>query len=233
MKTIGLLGGMSWESTIPYYQTINRIVGERLGGFHSAKILLYSVDFHEIEQLQRTGRWTESGEILSQAAGILEAGGADFIVLCTNTMHKVASQIEAALSVPLLHIGDATAERIKSSGLARVGLLGTRFTMEDSFYRDRLEQGHGLEVLVPPEPDRALIHRVIYEELCHGRLLDASRSEFRRIASDLVDRGAGGVILGCTEIALLLHPSDATVPLLDTGAIHAEKAAHHALEVAT
>jgi len=230
MKTIGLLGGMSWESTVPYYQTINRVVGERLGGLHSAKILLYSVEFQEIEQMQHAGRWDETGEILADSARTLESGGADFLVLCTNTMHKVAPQIEAAISIPLLHIADATAEAISSAGLNRIGLLGTRFTMEEDFYRGRLEQKHGLEVLVPEQSDREVIHRVIYGELCRGQILDPSRAEYQRIVADLVGRGCEGIILGCTEIGLLLAPSDAPVPLFDTAEIHATTAALYALE---
>ena len=229
MKTIGLLGGMSWESTVPYYQTINRVVGERLGGLHSAEILLYSVDFHEIEQLQHAGRWEESGELLSNAARALQSAGAEFLVLCTNTMHRVAPQIESKVSIPLLHIADATAESISSAGLTQVGLLGTRFTMELEFYRGRLEERHGLKVLVPPERDRESVHRIIFEELCRGQIQEASRSECRRVVSGLIANGCEGVVLGCTEIGLLLRPSDAPVPLFDTAKIHAEKAALYAL----
>ena len=235
MKTIGLLGGMSWESTASYYQTINRVVGERLGGLHSAKVLLYSVDFHDVNQLQHAGRWAESGELLSNAARALQSAGSEFLVLCTNTMHRVAPQIEASVSIPLLHIADATAESISSAGLTRVGLLGTRFTMEQEFYRGLLEERHGLKVIVPSEPDRESVHRIIFEELCRGQILEASRSEYRRVISSLVARGCDGVVLGCTEIGLLLRPSDAPVPLFDTAEIHAEKAAFSALgeEVAT
>jgi aspartate racemase len=229
VKTIGLIGGMSWESTVPYYQTINRVVGERLGGLHSAKLVLYSVDFHEIEQLQHGGRWTESGDRLAEAARAVRRGGADFIVLCTNTMHKVAAQIEAAVDVPLLHIADATAERVKAAGLARIGLLGTTFTMEEDFYRGRLEDRHRLTVLTPPADQRALVHRVIYGELCLGNIVDGSRRAFQQVVSDLVARQAEGVILGCTEIGLLLRPEDAPVPVFDTATIHAEAAAHYAL----
>ena len=229
MKTIGLIGGMSWESTVPYYRTINRVIGERLGGLHSAKLVLYSVDFHEIEHLQREGRWAESGDILAEAAGAVRRGGADFIVLCTNTMHKVAAQIEAAVDVPLLHIADATAERVKAAGLARIGLLGTKFTMEEDFYRGRLEDRHGLTVLTPPPDQRARVHGVIYKELCLGDVLDGSRRAFQQVVNDLVARQAEGVILGCTEIGLLLRPEDAPVPVFDTATIHAEAAAHYAL----
>jgi len=229
VKTIGLLGGMSWESTVAYYQTINRVVGKHLGGLHSAKILLYSVDFHDVEQLQHAGRWAESGELLSNAARGLQSAGAEFLVLCTNTMHKVAPQIESSVSIPLLHIADATAESISSAGLTQIGLLGTRFTMEQEFYRGRLEERHGLKVVVPSERDRESVHRIIYEELCRGQILETSRSEYRRIVSDLVSRGCDGVVLGCTEIGLLLRPSDAPVPLFDTAEIHAERAAFYAL----
>ena len=230
MKTIGLIGGMSWESTVPYYQVINRVVGERLGSLHSAKIALYSVDFHEIEQLQHAARWAESGAILADAARAVRRAGADFLVLCTNTMHKVAPQIEAAVDIPLLHIADATAARVTAAGMRTVGLLGTRFTMEQDFYRGRLEERHGLEVLTPPAEDRDLVHRVIYGELCLGQVLDGSRAAFRDVVAGLVTRGAQGVILGCTEIGLLLRPEDAPVPLFDTAKIHAEAAAVYALE---
>ncbi|MFO7692127.1 MAG: aspartate/glutamate racemase family protein [Vicinamibacterales bacterium] len=229
MKTIGLIGGMSWESTVPYYQTINRVVSRRLGGLHSAKVVLYSVDFDEIEKLQHAGKWDESGEILADAARAVRRAGADFIVLCTNTMHKVAPQIEAAVDVPLLHIADATADRVKAAGLSRIGLLGTRFTMEEDFYRGRLESRHGLEVLTPPAGQRALVHGVIYNELCLGNVRDDSRSGFQQVVADLVARDAQGVILGCTEIGLLLRQEDAQVPLFDTAAIHAEAAAEFAL----
>ena len=229
MKTIGLIGGMSWESTVPYYQTINRLIGARLGGLHSARIVLFSVDFHEIEQLQHADRWTEAAEILARAARALERAGADFLVLCTNTMHRVAPEITRAVSLPLLHIADATAERIKAARLERVGLIATRFTMEQDFYRGRLEHAHGLQVLVPPAADREIVHRVIYDELCRGIVREESRAEFRRIVADLVRAGAGGVILGCTEIGLLFRSADASVPVFDTTEIHAEAAATYAL----
>jgi aspartate racemase len=229
MKTIGLVGGMSWESTVPYYQTINRVIGERLGALHSAKIALYSVDFHEIEQLQHAGKWEASGEILADAARAVRRAGADFIVLCTNTMHKVAPQIEAAVDIPLLHIADATAARVSAAGLGRVGLLGTRFTMEEDFYRGRLESRHGLTVLTPPAGQRALVHGVIYGELCLGKVRGEARQAFQQVVNALVARGAQGVILGCTEIGLLLRQEDASVPLFDTATIHAEAAAAFAL----
>jgi aspartate racemase len=229
MKTVGLLGGMSWQSTVSYYETINRLTAERLGGLHSAQIVLYSVDFQPLEELQHQGRWREAGERLAEAARALERAGADFLVLCTNTMHKVAPQIEEAVRMPLLHIADATAERVRAGGLLRVGLLGTRFTMEQEFYCGRLRERHGLDVLVPPEAQRDRVHRVIYEELCLGTVREASRSAYLEVVADLVGRGAQGIILGCTEIGLLLRPGDAAVPLFDTTEIHAEAAVRYAL----
>ena len=229
MKTIGLIGGMSWESTVPYYRIINETVRERLGGFHSAKLVLYSVDFHEIEILQHSGDWDEAGRMLAQAARSLEAAGADFLVLCTNTMHKVANSIESAVSIPLFHIADPTAHEIKQAGLKKVGLLGTRFTMEQDFYRGRLRDQHHLDVLIPDDADRGVVHKIIYDELCMGLVRDASRAEYRRIIQRLVDQGAQGVILGCTEISMLVGQSDSPVPLFDTTAIHARKAAEWAL----
>jgi aspartate racemase len=229
MKTIGLLGGMSWESTVLYYQTINRVVGARLGGLHSARIVLYSVDFHDIEQRQHSGRWDEAAGILVNAARALQRADAEFLVLCTNTMHKVAPQIEKAVPLPLLHIADPTAEHIKAAGPRRVGLLATRFTMEDDFYRGRLQDRHGLDVMVPSDGDRAIVHRVIYDELCVGVIDDGSRDEYRRIMRALADRGAEGILLGCTEIDLLVGPPDAPVPLYDTTRLHAERAVELAL----
>ena len=229
MRTLGLLGGMSWESTLPYYRILNERVRERLGGLHSAQLLMYSVDFAPIEDMQRGGDWEAAGELLAQAAARLVGAGADAIVICTNTMHLVASQVEAAAGVPLLHIADATAQRIRAAGLARVGLLGTRFTMEQPFYRERLEQA-GLQVLLPDAPARERIHAVIYDELCRGRIEAASRDAYRAIITDLVARGAQAVILGCTEIGLLVGDDDAAVPLFDTARIHAEAAADWALD---
>ncbi len=229
MKTIGLLGGMSWESTVPYYRIINRTVAERLGGLHSAKIVLASVDFDEIEQLQHAGRWDEAGAVLAEEAAKLERAGADFLVLCTNTMHKVAPAIEANVKIPLLHIADPTARAIAGRKMRVVGLLGTRFTMQEPFYRSRLEQMHGLKVLVPPAPDQARVHDVIYEELCRGTIVDASQLEYLRIIADLAARGAEAVILGCTEISLLVGEDDTPVPLFDTTQIHARAAALAAL----
>jgi aspartate racemase len=230
MKTLGLLGGMTCESTVPYYRIINRCINERLGGQHSAKLWMYSVDFEEIESLQRAGDWEAAGAILAEAAAGLERAGAELLVLCTNTMHKVAPAIEARVSIPLLHIADATAEAIKAQGLARIALLGTRYTMEQDFYRARLERRHGLEVLVPPAEDREEVHRVIFEEISFGRILEPSRAAYRRIISDLAGRGAQGVILGCTEIGLLVRPEDAPIPVFDTTELHARAAARRILE---
>ena len=230
MKTIGLIGGMSWESTVLYYRLINETVAARLGGLHSARLVLYSVDFHDIERLQHAGDWAAAGELLAEAARSLQAAGADVLVLCTNTMHKVAPQIEAAVNIPLFHIADPTAAEIRAAGHTRVGLIGTRFTMEQGFYRDRLTERHGLQVLVPEAGDREIVHRVIYEELCLGKIVPASRAEYRRVMARLVERGAKAIILGCTEIGLLVDASDATVPLFDTTGIHARKAAELALE---
>ena len=229
MRTIGLLGGMSWESTIPYYREINRYVAERLGGFHSARIAMWSVDFHRLEALASAGEWEEIGRTLADRARRLEHAGADFIVLCTNTMHKVAPEIESAVDVPLLHIADAIGEAVRESGIRTVGLLGTRFTMAEPFYRERLAMRHGLEVLVPTEEQREVVDRVIFDELVRGEMLANSREAYVEIIDDLVARGAGGVILGCTEIGLLVGPEDATVPLFDSATIHARRAAELAL----
>ena len=230
MRTIGLIGGMSWESTVPYYRQINEAIKERLGGLHSAKLVLYSVDFHEIERLQHSGDWDAAGRVLADAARALEAAGADFLVLCTNTMHKVAQAIEVAASIPLLHIADPTAAQIKQAGHGIVGLLGTRFTMEQAFYRERLHERHGLRVVVADTRDREIVHRVIYEELCLGVVKVESRAEYQRILRGLASQGAQAVILGCTEISLLVSQQDSAVPLFDTAAIHARAAAEMALE---
>ena len=229
MKTIGLIGGMSWESTIPYYRIINETVKQRLGGLHSARIVMVSVDFHDIEILQRDGRWDAAGALLAHAARSLEAAGADFLVLATNTMHKVAGDITAAVSIPLLHIADPTADAIKAGGYSTIGLIGTRFTMEQAFYRDRLETRHGLRVLVPDAADRDLVHRVIYDELCLGVIKPASRDAYRAVMQRLVAQGAQALVLGCTEVSLLVGPDDAGVPLFDTTALHAVAAAETAL----
>jgi len=232
MKTIGLLGGMSWESTLEYYRIINQEVQARLGGLHSARCLLYSVDFAEIEALQHQGQWAQSGAVLAEAARCLERGGADFVVLCTNTMHKVADTIQAGIGIPLLHIADATAENIKAAGVSRVGLLGTRFTMEQDFYRGRLEQVHGLDVVVPEPQAREIVHRVIYDELCRGMIRDSSRAAYRGIIGELGKKGARGIIAGCTEIELLVRDEDSPVPLFPTTRIHAVAAVALALQVA-
>lgn len=229
MRTLGLIGGMSWESTIPYYRHINERVRERLGGLHSARLVLYSVDFAEIERLQMQGDWDEAGCRLGAAAAALARAGAEALVICTNTMHKVAAAVEAGGGLPLLHIADATAARIRAAGLARIGLLGTRFTMEQDFYRARLES-HGIAVLVPEADARATVHRVIYEELCLGVVRDDSRERYREVMADLVRRGAEGIILGCTEIGLLVGDADTTVPTFDTARIHAQAAADWALD---
>ncbi|MGI5526579.1 aspartate/glutamate racemase family protein [Streptomyces syringium] len=228
MRTIGLIGGMSWESTAEYYRILNERTRERLGGLHSARCVLHSVDFAEIEQLQVQGRWAEAGELLAAAARSLEAAGADLLLICTNTMHKVADSVEAAVSIPLLHLADATAAAVRAAGLRRVGLLGTAFTMEQDFYRGRLAAG-GLDVRVPDAEGRALVHRVIYEELCLGIVRDASRAAYRRVVEDLVAEGAEGVILGCTEIELLIGPEDSPVPVFPTARLHAEAAVDAAL----
>ncbi len=230
MNTIGMLGGMSWESTAVYYTLINERVREKAGGLHSAKICLYSVDFDEIEKLQRAGDWEATADLLSEAAQKVEAAGAEFLLICTNTMHIVAPQIERTLSIPLLHIADATAEALKAGGIARVGLLGTRFTMEQDFYKGRLEERHRLEVIVPDDDEREIVHRVIYDELCLGRIIDASRDKYLAIIASLRSRGAEAVILGCTEIALLVQQHHTDVPPFDTTAIHASKAVDLALE---
>ena len=229
MKTIGLLGGMSWESTLGYYRAINEGIKTELGGLHSAKIAMVSVDFEPIEQLQHAGDWDGTARILCAAAQRIEAVGADFLLICTNTMHRVAPEIEAAISIPLLHIADATAEALKSEGVASVGLLGTAFTMEQAFYKGRLEDWFGLRVLVPNEQDRQLVHRVIYEELCMGQTRTASKAEYLRIIDALAADGAEAVILGCTEIGMLVSQADTRVRLLDTTAIHAAKAVEHAI----
>lgn len=225
LRTLGLLGGMSWESTVPYYRLINQTVRERLGGLHSAQLLLYSVDFAQVERLQHAGDWDAAGALLGRAARALRDGGAQLLVICTNTMHKVADAVEQAAQLPLLHIADPTGEAIRAAGLTRIGLLGTRFTMEQDFYRQRLIERHGLEVLVPEPDERDFVHRVIYDELCVGRIRDASREGYRRIVEGLAARGAQGAILGCTEIGLLLGADDVELPLFDTTALHARAAA--------
>ena len=230
MKTIGLLGGMSWESSIEYYRIINQTVSQRLGGLHSAQSLMYSVDFAEIEALQHAGQWQAATRMMIEAARRLERGGADFVVICTNTMHKMADEVQAALAIPLLHIADATAAAIQAQGLGTIGLLGTRFTMEEAFYKGRLVEKHGLEVLIPEEAEREVIHQVIYDELVLGKVDPASRASYLSIIAALHERGAQGIILGCTEIGLLIRPEDVALPVFDTTLIHAHAAVEYALK---
>lgn len=224
MKTIGLIGGMSWESTVTYYQIINETIKKELGGLHSAKILLYSVDFAEIEECQASGDWVRSAALLSEAAMNLEKAGADFIVICTNTMHKVVPQIQKQIGVPIIHIADATADVLIEKGIKKVALLGTKYTMTQDFYKDRLIS-RGITVLIPDEKDVELVNKVIYEELCLGVISDASRAEYQRIISSMKTREAEGVILGCTEIGLLISQANSVLPVFDTTQIHAQKAA--------
>jgi aspartate racemase len=228
MLTIGLLGGMSWESSAEYYRLANELVRERLGGLHSARCLLYSVDFADIEAMQVSGRWDEAAQALASGAKALEAGGADLLLLCTNTMHKVADQVERAVDIPFLHLADATAAAVRAAAVSTVGLLGTGFTMEQDFYRDRLAT-HGLTVLVPEKVDRDVVHRVIYDELCVGIVDPESRHAFQQVMSRLVDRGAQGMILGCTEIELLVGTEDTSVPVFPTTRLHVEAAVDRAL----
>ncbi|MCA0894023.1 aspartate/glutamate racemase family protein [Microbulbifer agarilyticus] len=229
MKTIGMLGGMSWESTASYYKAINEGVKESLGGLHSAKIVLYSVDFDEIEKLQHQGRWDETANILADAARSVEAAGAEFLLICTNTMHKVAGEVEAAISIPLVHIADATAQQLVADGVKSVGLLGTQFTMEQEFYKSRLTEQYGINVIIPAQDERDTVHDVIYSELCLGIINDESRAKYIGVIRHLAEQGAEAVILGCTEIALLIDQSDTSVPLYDTTKIHAAKAVNLAV----
>ncbi|MEE1657405.1 aspartate/glutamate racemase family protein [Microvirga sp. CF3062] len=229
MRTIGLIGGMSWESSAEYYRIINQETNRRLGGVHSARCLMFSVDFEEIKRLQHEGDWERLNEAMKDAALRLERGGADFIVLCTNTMHRLTEAISSAVSIPLLHIADPTAERIKASGFERVGLLGTAFTMEQNFYKGRLQQRHGLDVIVPDEDDRRIVHEIIYKELVLGQIRPESRQAYREVIARLIERGAQCIILGCTEIMLLVSEEDSAVPLFDTTTIHAVAAVDEAL----
>jgi aspartate racemase len=229
MKTIGLIGGMSWESTSLYYSAINQGVKSELGGLHSAKICLYSVDFHEIEQLQHQGKWAETADILAKAAQAVEAGGADVFLICTNTMHKVADEIQAAVNIPMIHIADATAKDLLAGGLTKVGLLGTAFTMQQGFYKGRLTQEFGIEVVVPNAEQQIMVHEVIYQELCLGDINLDSKQKYLDVIQDLYNQGAQAVILGCTEITLLVQQKDTQVPLYDTTAIHAQSAVAVAL----
>jgi len=230
LKTLGLIGGMSWESTALYYRLINEGVRNRLGGLHSARIVLNSLDFAQVEQLQSDDRWDEAGELLAEATRSLSAAGAAGVVLCTNTMHKVAPAIERATSLPFLHIADATAAAIRLAGVERVGLLGTRFTMEEDFYRDRLAQRHGIQVVVPSEPHRGQVHRIIYDELCRGQVREPSRAIYAEVMQDLVRRGAQGIIFGCTEITMLMGDCTGDVPVFDTTTLHAAAAVDFALD---
>lgn len=230
MKTIGLIGGMSWESTQFYYRHINEAVKKRLGGLHSAQLLLYSVDFDPIEKLQHAGDWDAAAEIISAAARSLEAGGADFFLICTNTMHRVAETAAQSVDIPLLHIADATAEVLKAEQINRIGLLGTAFTMEQAFYRDRLTELHGIEVVLPDAEDRKLVHDIIYQELCLGEVKPASRGKYLQIIDKLALQGAEGVILGCTEICMLVGQAHTPVRLFDTTVIHANEAVNAAID---
>ena len=229
MKTIGLLGGMSWESTVGYYRSINEGVRNALGSLHSAKIAMVSVDFDPIAELQHEGNWEETGRLLAEAARSIQAAGADFLLICTNTMHKVAPQIEEAIDIPILHIADATADVLLQKGIKTVGLLGTAFTMEQDFYKVRLADKHGIKVVVPNDEERSIVQDLIYQELCLGKQTADSRAEYVRIIDELASQGAEAVILGCTEIGMLVSQSDTDVPLLDTTAIHAEKAVEAAI----
>jgi aspartate racemase len=230
MKQIGMIGGMSWESSLEYYRIVNQGINDRLGGVHSAKCLMLSVDFAKIEELQRKGDWQTATRAMVDAAQALERGGAEFIVICTNTMHKMAEDVANSVHIPLLHIADATAEVIKRQGLKKIGLLGTRFTMEEGFYKDRLTDLFGLEVITPTSADREIVHRVIYEELVLGRINLHSQQEYLRIIAELASRGAEGIILGCTEIGLLVKQADCAIPLFDTTLIHANAAVEYALK---
>ena len=229
MKVIGLIGGMSWESTAEYYRIINETVKERLGGHHSAKILLYSVNFSELVELQQDGRWQEATEFICEAARRVELGGADCILICTNTMHKMAAEVQRAVVIPLLHIADATAMEIKKKGIGQVALLGTKYTMEEEFYKGRLRMKYGFEVLIPPEEDRNIVNQIIYDELCLGKIEEESKRHFVRIINSLRERGGEGVILGCTEISLLIKDKDSPLELFDTTTIHARAAVDFAL----
>ncbi len=230
MKTIGLIGGMSWESSLEYYRIINETVKKKLGGFHSAKCLMYSVDFEEVEKLQRQGKWDEATALMIDAAQRVKKGGADFVVICTNTMHKMAEEVQSSINIPLLHLADVTAERIKAQGLKKVGLLGTKFTMEEDFYKGRLIKKHGLEVMIPDDEEREAIHNILYNELCMGEIKKISKDKFKKIIDNLVLKGAEGIILGCTEIPLLIDKEDYEIPLFDTTRIHAEEAVEYALQ---
>lgn len=229
MKTIGLIGGMSWESSLEYYRIINETVKEKLGGLRSARIVMYSFDFEDVAKLQHEGRWDEATDLIIKAAQRLEKAGAELLVICTNTMHIVADEVQKNIKIPLLHIADATAEEIKAKGLNKIGLLGTRFTMEKDFYKSRLVKKHGLEVIIPSEHERQIVHDIIYNELCRGEIKKSSREQFSKIIQKLVENDSEGIILGCTEICLLVKQQDVQVPLFDTTAIHATTATSFAI----
>jgi aspartate racemase len=230
MKTIGMIGGMSWESSLEYYRIVNEAIKGKLGGFHSAKCILYSMDFEEVEKLQHMGDWDELTRLMMDAAQRLESAGADFVIICTNTMHKMADEVQGAIRIPVLHIVDVTAEAIKGNGQTRVGLLGTKFTMEQDFYKGRLRDTHGLEVLIPRADERQVVHDILYSELCLGEVKELSKDKFKNVIQNLVDRGAQGVILGCTEIPLIVSQDDYEIPVYDTTTLHAQAAVDLALQ---
>jgi len=230
MKTIGMIGGMSWESSLEYYRIMNQAVKEKLGGFHSAPCILYSVDFDDVEKLQHQGDWKSLTRLMIEAAQRVKKAGADFLVICTNTMHKMADEVQRAIQIPLLHIADVTAEAVKTNGQSRVGLLGTKFTMEQDFYKGRLQEIHGIDVLIPEDKERQVIHDILYNELCLGEIKELSKGKFQSIIQNLVQRGAQGVILGCTEIPLIVSQEDYEIPLYDTTALHAKAAVDFALQ---
>jgi len=230
MKKIGLIGGMSWESSLEYYRIINENVKQKLGGLHSAECIMYSVDFDEIEKLQHQGKWEELTKIMIDCAQRLERAGANLVIICTNTMHKMAEDVESSINIPLLHIADATAEKIKERGFRGVGLLGTKFTMEEDFYKGRLIKKHGIEVIIPNSEDMQIVHDIIYNELCLGEIKEASKEQYKKIIINLAEKGAEGVILGCTEIPMLIKQKDVEIPLFDTTKIHAEFAVDYAIK---
>ncbi len=230
MKKIGLIGGMSWESSLEYYRIINETVKQQLGGLHSAECVMYSVDFDEIEKLQHQGKWEELTQIMIDCAQRLEKAGANLIIICTNTMHKMAEEVESSITIPLLHIADATAEKIKEKGFKKVGLLGTKFTMEEDFYKGRLIEKHGLEVIMPNSEEMQIVHDIIFNELCLGEIKETSKEQYKKIIRNLAKKGAEGVILGCTEIPMLIKQKDVEIPLFDTTKIHAEFAVDYAIK---
>ena len=230
MKTMGMIGGMSWESTLEYYRIVNETTKNRLGGFHSAKCILYSVDFAEVEKLQHLGDWDELTRLMKDAARKLEGAGADFVIICTNTMHKMADEVQEVIRIPILHIVDVTAEAIRANREKRVGLLGTKFTMEQDFYKGRLRDKHGVEVVIPGEEERQVVHDILYSELCMGEIKELSKGKFKSVIQNLVDRGAQSVILGCTEIPLIVSQDDYDIPVYDTTTLHAQAAVDFALQ---